>query len=230
MAGKGIGSRIVGRHVAPRVPRMAPEATTSFVREALQRAIRGAGPLPPAAAAADRQLREQDGDVDRAVHEVIENHVRYAGAQGLLTGLGGVVTAAVMIPANLTGLSMIQARMIAGVAHLRGYDLDDPRVRNAILACMLGRDTVDRLVRERNLPAPPMAIATAPVHDPQLDRVLSAEVAAALIARVGGKRLALSVARRTPLVGGAVGMGADGYSTWKLGRYAATELRPRARR
>ena len=75
-----------------------------------------------------------------------------------------------------------------------------------------------------------MAIATAPVHDPDLDRVISAEVASDLITRIGGKRLAITIARRTPVVGGAGGMGADGLATWRVGRYAAAELRPRATR
>jgi hypothetical protein len=219
----------MAQHLAPRVPRLAPDLTASFVREALHRAIHGVGPLPPAAEAADKQLREKRGNIDRAVHDVIENHVRYAGAQGLLNGLGGVVTAAVTIPANVTGLALIQARMVAGIAHLRHYDLEDPCVRNGILACMLGEELVDRLVRERLLPAPPMAIATAPVHDPQLDRVLSAEVTSDLITRVAGRRLAVTVVRRVPIVGGAVGMGADGYATWKVGRYADRELLPRPR-
>ena len=231
MAGKrSASSRIVGQYVAPRLPHLAPDLTASFVREALHRAIHGVGPLPAAAHAAEEQLREQRGRVDRAVEEVIDNHVRYAGAQGLLTGIGGVVTAAVTMPANLAGLALVQARMIAGIAHLRGYDLDDPRVRNAVLACMLGRETVDKLIRERKLPAPPMAIATAPVHDPDLDRLLAAEVTSELVTRVAGKRLAITIARRTPVVGGAFGMGADGWATWRIGRYAARELRPRARR
>ena len=63
-----------------RLTEIAPGLTAAFVREALHRAIHGIGPLPPAAVAADRQLKEQKGDVDRAIHEVIENHVRYAGA------------------------------------------------------------------------------------------------------------------------------------------------------
>jgi hypothetical protein len=230
MSAWGIGGRVVEQHVAPRLPHLAPDLTASFVREALERAIHGAGPLPAAADAADKQLREVDGDVEKAVREVIDNHVRYAGAQGLLTGLGGLVTATVTLPANIAGLALIQARMIAGIAHLRGYDLDDPRVRNAILAAMLGREIVDRLVAERKLAAPPMAIATAPVHDPQLDRVLSGEVASELITRVAGKRLAITIARRVPIVGGAFGMGVDGFATWQVGRYAGGELRPRNRR
>ncbi len=218
------------KHVAPRVPHLAPELTASFVREALHRAIHGVGPLPAAAVAADKQLREHSGDVERAVHAVIDDHVRYAGAQGLLTGLGGVITAAVMIPANITGLALIQARMVAAIAHLRGYDLADARVRNAILACMLGEDQMNDLIKRKLLPAPPMALATAPVHDADLDRVLSAEVTSDLITQAGGKRLAITIGRRVPLVGGVFGMGIDGVDTWKVGRYAGRELRPRARR
>ncbi len=216
--------------LAPRVAQAAPGLTHSFVREALHRAIHGIGPLPPAAAAAEKQLAEQRGDVDRGIHEVIENHVRYAGAQGFVTNLGGLVTATVTIPTNITGLALIQCRMVAGIAHLRGYDLADARVRNAVLCCILGEDRVDELVQATKLPAPPMALATAPAHDPDLDKVISAEVASDLISKVAGKRLAITAGRRIPLVGGIVGLGADAFATWRVGRYADRELLPRARR
>jgi hypothetical protein len=47
---------------------------------------------------------------------------------------------------------------------------------------------------------------------------------------VAGKRVASSVGRRVPLVGGFVGAGLDGHATWKIGRYADRELLPLARR
>jgi EcsC protein family len=218
-----------GRQLS-RLTELAPGLTAAFVRQALHRAIHGIGPLQPASAAADKQLREQRGDVDRAIHEVIENHVRYAGAQGFLTNLGGLATMAFTVPTNISGLALVECRMIAGIAHLRGYDLDDPRVHNAVLVCLLGEDSVRDLVRAKKLPAPPMALATAPAHDPSLDRVISAEVASDLVARVAGKKVAGTVARRIPIVGGLVGMGADGYATWRVGRYADRELLPLARR
>jgi hypothetical protein len=229
----GVTSRAAGavtKQLAPRLSQMAPGLTTSFVREALHRAIVGVGPLPPASEAAEAQLREQGGDVDKAIHEVIENHIRYAAAQGLVTNIGGLVTIALTIPTNITGLALIECRQIACIAHLRGYDLDDPRVRNAILACLLGEETVNALVKKRKLPAPPMALATAPLHDPELDKLISAEVASDLVTRVAGKRLATTVGRRIPIAGGFVGMSLDAYATWKVGRYADRELLPRARR
>jgi hypothetical protein len=220
----------VGKQLAPRIAQAAPGLTSSFVREALHRAIVGVGPLPSASRAAEAQLREQKGDVDAAVHEVIENHVRYAAAQGFVTNLGGLVTVALTIPTNITGLALIQCRMVAGIAHLRGHDLDDPRVRNAILTTLLGEDSVNGLVKKRKLPAPPMALATAPLHDPHLDTIISAEVAAELVTRVAGKKLATTIGRRIPIAGGFIGLGADAYATWKVGRYADRELLPRARR
>jgi hypothetical protein len=218
------------RQLAPRVTQMAPGLTQSFVREALHRAVVGVGPLPPAAKAAEEQLREQHGDVDKAVREVIQNHVAYAGVEGLATNLGGLVTAALVAPANIVGLALIQSRMVAGIAHLRGYDLEDPRVRNAILVALLGQESVVRMVRKHQLPAPPMAIATAPHHDPALDQTVSSVLAAELISRVIGKRIATTVGKRVPVVGGAVGMVTDGWSTWRVGRYADKEFLPRALR
>jgi hypothetical protein len=229
----GVTSKAAGavsKQLAPKLTQVAPGLTSSFVREALHRAIVGVGPLPAASKAADAQLEEQKGDVEKAVHEVIENHVRYAAAQGFVTNIGGLVTAALTIPTNITGVALIQCRMIAGIAHLRGYDLDDPRVRNAILTCLVGEDHVNQLVKKRKLPAPPMALATAPVHDADLDAVISAEVASELVNKVVGKRLAITVGRRVPIAGGFIGLGADAYATWKVGRYADRELLPRARR
>ena len=54
-------------------------------------------------------------------------------------------------------------------------------------------------------------------------------VATDIITRVAGKRLATTVGRKIPVVGGVVGAGADGFATWKIGRYADRELLPRRR-
>jgi hypothetical protein len=75
-----------------------------------------------------------------------------------------------------------------------------------------------------------MAIATAPAHDPHLDLVMAAEVTSELLTKVAGKRMATTVARRVPVVGGVVGASADAFVTWQVGRYADRELRPRSLR
>jgi len=220
----------VGAALAPRVTQIAPNLSATFVHQALAKAISGVGPLPSAASAADKQLAQNDGDVERAIHDVIENHVRYAGVQGFATNLGGLVTMAVTVPTNITGLALIQCRMVAGIVHLRGYDLDDPRTRDAILTSLLGEERVLKMVKSRDLPGTPMELAAAQVHDSTLDLVLANEVAAELITRAAGKRLATTVGRRVPVVGGVVGASTDAYVTWKVGRYVDREFLPKAKK
>jgi len=213
--------------VAPVLIEAAPTLTTGAIRQALHRAIVGVGPLPGAAEAARHLLEEENGSVDAAVRKVIEHHVAFAGTAGFATNLGGLITAPVTVPANITGLALIQCRMVAAIAHLRGYDLDDPRTRTAILLTLLGEDRVNRQVVAKRLPAPPMAVATAPVPDPSLDRIAAAEVATELVSRVAGKRMALMAGRRVPVFGGVVGGTADAVATYRVGRYARKEFLPR---
>jgi hypothetical protein len=220
----------IGLSMVPRVTEIAPHATGAFVHQALELAIRGKGRLDSAATVADRAVELRDGDVDAAIGDLIEGHVRMAGAQGFLTNLGGLVAMAVMVPANVTGLALIQCRLVAAIVHLRGYDLADRRTRNAILAGILGDERVLSLIRQKKMPGTPMAIATAPVYDAHLDNIMAGEVASELLAKVAGKRLATVVGRRVPVVGGLVGAGTDGISTWRIGRYVEREFLPRNRR
>lgn len=225
----------VGAALAPHVTEFAPNLSAAFVHQALTKAITGVGALPGAAEAADKQLARNNGDLERGTHDVIENHVRYAGLQGFLTNLGGLVTMAVTVPANITGLALIQCRMVAGIVHLRGYDLEDPRTRAAILACLLGDERILAMIRDRSLPGTPMELASAQVHDATLDVLIANEVASELITRAAGKRVATTVGRRVPIVGGFVGAGTDAFVTWKIGRYVDREFlartaQPRKRR
>ena len=175
------------------------------MHQTVRRAIHGTGPLRSAARAAEEQLREQDGDVDAAIRELIENNTALAAVEGFVTNLGGLVTLPATIPANIAALSLLQCRLVAGIAHLRGYDLSDDRVRNAIMLCTLGEDAVQGLARSRKVPGSPMLIATAPAYDPELDKLVAGEVTAALVGRVVGKRAAIAVIRRTPVAGGVWG-------------------------
>jgi hypothetical protein len=209
---------------------MVPSVASGYVRTVLDRAIDGIGPLRSAAATADSKLVDANGDVEAAVTSLVRLHVGLAGAQGFVTNLGGIATLAWSVPANVVGVTLVQCHLVAGVAYLRGYDLEDPRVRNAILACMLGEDSVKDLLKSGALPVPPMALATAPAHDPEIDERISREVTTELVARTAGRRAVTLVGRRIPLLGGAVGGGSDAFATYQIGRYAQDELRARAQR
>lgn len=197
----------------------APEVGGNLLRTLLETAITGTSTLPGAKVAAAKHLARRDS-VEDALESLVLSHVGLAGAQGFLTSLGGLPTLAVTLPANIAGLAVVQIRLIASVAHLRGYDIESRQVRTAMTLCLMGRDGVQRLVDADVLPTTALAIATAPVFDSSLDQLVSEKVLGELVSRIGGRRASLLFARRVPLLGGGVGATMDGLSTIEIGAYA----------
>jgi len=206
---------------------VVPAVASGYVRTVLDKAIDGIGPLKPVVETAGAKLAAHAGDVEKAVAALVRSHTSLAGLQGFVTNLGGIALAPATVPANVVGVTIVQCHLVASIAHLRGYDIEDPRVRNAVLAVMLGEDTVKEMIRKKRLPSSPMALATSPVHDPVLDDTIAKEVTGELVGRTIGRRALMLAGKRIPLLGGAVGAGADGFGTWQVGRYAQNELKDR---
>ena len=216
--------RAIARGIGPVARSVSPAAAGGALRRVLEVAIDGYSRVPGARTVAAKHLQKHGGSVDDAIDSVIVHHVRLAGAQGFLTNIGGVAALPVAIPANLAGIAVVQVRMVAALAHLRGYDVGDLRVRTALVMCLLGGEEVAKRIEDGTLPTSPMAIATAPVFDAILDRQVADAVLADLVSRIGGKNLALVVTRRVPLLGGGVGAVVDGLATRQIGAYAKAEL------
>ncbi len=213
----------IARNIAP-VASRGPQAAGGMLRRVLEVALDGRGRFPSAKATAARHLERHGGSVDEAIDALIDTHVRLGSAQGFLTNIGGLVTLPVAIPANLAGVAVVQVRMIGAIAHLRGYDVNDSRVRTALVMCLLGGEQVARHIAHGRLPTSPMAIATAPVFDAALDARVAEEVVTDLAGRIGGKRMALVVTKRIPILGGGVGAVIDGIATYQIGKYAKSEF------
>lgn len=207
--------------------RLGPKFGAGFARGVLDLAIDGVGPLRSAAAAADDKLIEHSGDVEDTIRSLMRRQSALAGVQGFVTNLGGLATYAATIPANVAGVMLVQCHLVASIAHLRGYDLEDPRVRNAIMAILLGESQVKGLVKKKKLPSRPMALATSPTHSPELDDMLGGEVVTEAIARAAGKRAVTFVARKIPILGGGVAASNDAMATWQIGQFATDELKDR---
>lgn len=220
-------SKKAGGLAAPRIGKVAPGLTDGVLQKALDAAIAGAGPLDGAAAAADAALARAGGNAERATKALLRSHVRLAGAQGFLTNVGGVVTLAVTMPANVVGLMLVQLRLHAAIARLHGLDLADPGVRAAVLTTLIGHAQTEKLVRRKDLPGNAAWLAGGGASSPETTRRVAAQVAAVLVASLGGKQLASTVGKRIPLFGGVVGAATDARATAKLGREAARDL-PRA--
>lgn len=184
-------------------------AIERLVRLIMELGIDGKGPLRSSRQLADKALAEHDGDRERAIRDVTGSAVRWGTVGGFVTGLGGFVTMPVALPANLLEFYVQATRMVAAVAHLRGYDVEDPRIRTAVMLTMVGSDADDVLKKAgittvsgrvasfalRRLPASAMMMVNKAIGF----RLLRG-VAEKSLSRLG---------RGVPFVGGVLGGGVD---------------------
>jgi len=214
----------LGKAAVRLAPLAAPQAGGAVLHRVLNAAINGVGAAPGARVMAGRQLARRHGDHEAAITSIIKQHAVAGSVGGFVTNLGGFVTSLAAMPANLATLALTQSRMVAAIAHLRGYDLDDPRVRAAIVMCLLGRTLVDDMVAKGQLPSTPIGVATAPMSDAKLEQQICQKVLSAWLAQIGGKQAVALVGKRLPVIGGGVGAATDGLSTRAVGRYAASQF------
>lgn len=219
----GLRDTVMNRLVIPGVRRATPEASGKVARLAFGKAVDGIGPLTPAATYAERRLQKAGGNVDQAITDIIRDHTRLAAAEGFATNIGGLATRAALVPANVLGIAVLQCRMVAGIAHLRGYDLKDTRVRTSIFATMLGPKTVRQLMSNKKLPSRPRDIATGPKLDERTSNQIAAAVTGEIMARAAGRSTATFVGRSIPGLGGVIGGTTDGWTTRQIGKYARKE-------
>lgn len=214
---------VFGKSIIATAPMSAPGSAARFLRLIIDSAIEGNALVPGARQVAAEQL-EQRGDVEAAIDTAINQHMILAGAQGFLSNIGGVTTVLIGAPTNMVGLAILHSRLTAVIAHLRGYDLDDSRVRHAILTTLLGQKIVDDLVATGELPGTPLVLATAPGIDHELEQLIAARVVTAIASVGGGKALIGLGVKRIPIIGGGVGLIADGWNTRAIGRYAREQF------
>jgi hypothetical protein len=106
--------------ISPVANLVTAQGAGGALRQVIEIAIDGYGRMPSAKALAARHLQRQGGSVDEAITAIIDHHIRLASAQGFVTNIGGLAALPVAIPANITGVTIVQVRMVAAIAHLRG--------------------------------------------------------------------------------------------------------------
>ena len=91
----------------------------------------------PVSEFADEYL-EKYKDSKLASQKLVNNQILKCTTSGFLTGLGGVLTIPIALPANITSVLYVQMRMIAAVAYLNGYDLNGDETHSFVYACLVG--------------------------------------------------------------------------------------------
>lgn len=159
------------------------------------------------------------GSLEDAVNALIRYQVVKATTSGFVTGLGGLLTLPVAIPANLASIMYLQLQMIAAVAHMGGYDVRSDRVRSICYACLCGNAATDVLKGA--------GITIGRKLSEQAIKQLSFDVILKINRAVGfrlitkfGEKGVINLGKAIPLVGGVIGGTFDGTTTYAIGRVA----------
>ena len=65
------------------------------------------------------------------------------GTSGFVTGVGGLITLPVAIPANIGSVLYVQMRMVAAIAKIGGYDVRSDQVQTLVYMCLTGTAITD---------------------------------------------------------------------------------------
>lgn len=190
------------------------------------RAFEGIGPLSSSTELAEEYRIDQDyPDNDARVRALIRWETAKNFTSGFLTGLGGLVTLPIAVPAALGASWLILARMVAAIAVIYGHDLREDRVRTMVLLAVVGDGAKEVLKR-----------AGIHVGRKLTERTISQISGKTLIEinkRVGfrlvtkaGERGVVNLMKAVPLAGGVVGGGFDAAICRQVGRVATKLFRP----
>ena len=97
----------------------------------------------------------KNNSIEKAAKQFVNYQVAKCTTSGFVTGLGGLITLPVAIPANVSSVMYVQMRMIACLAYMGGYDTNSDQVQTLVYACLAGIDganvEIAQLVGEDNI-------------------------------------------------------------------------------
>ncbi|OOC12980.1 EcsC family protein [Dickeya dadantii] len=160
-----------------------------------------------------------DDDLLEKVNSLIRWQNTKSVTTGFVSGLGGIITLPVAIPASIATVMYVQIRMITVIAIMGGYDVRDDRVKALVYACLAGNAAKDILKGT--------GIIIGSKMSTQLIQCISKETIFAINKFVGfrlltkfGEKGAINLGKMIPLIGGVIGGTFDGVSTNIVGNVA----------
>ena len=172
---------------------------------------------------AEDHLKSNENDIEKTINELIAWQIGYAGAAGFVTNLGGLLVLPVAVPANLASVLLIQLRMIAAIAHLRGYRIKDEQVRTLAFICLTGSASLD-VIKDIGIK---FGVKLADRLVGQISRetlvMINRLVGFRLLTKAGSTGV-INLGKAVPIVGGLIGGTFDAVVTKGIGAVAKNQF------
>jgi len=131
------------------------------------------------------------------------------------------------LPANVVEFYIGATRMVAAIADLRGYDVDDPQVRTAVLLTLVGSDA-DEVLKKAGLTGGTSGkmLGLAAGQLPPAGLLMLNKAIGFRILRGVGEKAFSRLGRGVPLAGGMLGGGVDMWMMKRIADHAMNEFPP----
>ncbi len=193
---------------------------------AYDKAVAGIGGFDSAEDIAADYLK-QNGSLRDKANSLIRWQNAKAGTSGFVTGLGGLITLPVTLPANITSVLYVQIRMIAAIAKMGGYDLKDDRVKSLVFCCLVASSASDVLKQTGIAIGNKLALNAIKNISGVTLKQINQKVGFKLFTKFGEKGL-VNFGKAIPLLGGVVGALFDIFSTNTIGNVARDTFLPKS--
>jgi uncharacterized protein (DUF697 family) len=183
-----------------------------------EKAINGVAGLDSASELAQSYIKSSASRNDQA-NSLIRWQNTKAGTSGFLTGLGGIITMPVTIPANVASVIFVQMRMIAAIAHIGGHDIRDDRVKALVYACLTGNAAKDILKDIGIVAGTKLTTSAIKNISGKTIVAINQKVGFRLVTKFGEKGV-INLGKAVPFVGGIIGATFDSVATNTIGNIA----------
>lgn len=194
---------------------------------AYEKSVNGVAGLDSAEDLAKSYQKDGGSDAYVQANALIRWQNTKAATSGFVTGLGGLITLPVAIPANITSVLFVQVRMIAAIAHLGGYDLKDDRVKTLVYSCLVANSVKDILKDVGIAVGNKLALNMVKSISGKTLQEINKRVGIKLLTKFGEKGI-INLGKVVPILGGLIGGSFDAYSTNVIGNIARDTFTPKA--
>lgn len=183
-----------------------------------EKAVQGLPGMESAEELAKRYLEKYD-TVDEAINTFINWQCAKCATSGFITGLGGLLTLPVAIPANISSVIFVQIRMIAAIAYMRGYNLKDDQVKTLVFVALTGQAATDILKQAGITIGSKVGMNLIKKMPMKVIYQINKKVGFRLVTKFGQKGV-INLGKMVPIVGGVIGGTVDTVGTLTVGKTA----------
>lgn len=160
-----------------------------------------------------------NGKLSQKVDSLVFWHTTGAATSGFLTGLGGIATLPVAIPANIASVILIQLRMITAIAIMGGYNVLDDQVKTFCYVCLCGNAAKDVVKGVGITIGSKLSVQIIKKLPYEVIKQVNKAVGFRMITKFGTKGV-LNLGKLIPIFGGILGGGMDAWGTNTIGSVA----------